>query len=161
MTDIDTMRSLRFRSMREQDLGAVLVVEAAAYTHPWSEEIFRDCLRVDYECWVGELGGSIVSHGILSVAVGECHLFNLCVHPNWQGQGLGRQLLRHLLDVARGRGAKSAFLEVRASNHAARRLYDSEGFCEIGRRRGYYPASNGRREDAIVLALELGLVESR
>ncbi|MBN2886061.1 MAG: ribosomal protein S18-alanine N-acetyltransferase [Chromatiaceae bacterium] len=160
MRDLGDPRLLCFRPMGEQDLAAVLVVEAAAYSHPWSEDIFRDCLRVDYDCWVGELGEAIVCHGILSVAVGECHLFNLCVHPHWQGRGLGRQLLRHLLGVARGQGAETAFLEVRASNLAAKRLYDSEGFCEIGRRRGYYPAPRGRREDAIVLALELGLIPS-
>ena len=63
-------------------------------------------------------------------------------------------MLRRLLALARDRGADTAFLEVRASNAQARKLYALEGFCEIGTRRGYYPARYGR-EDAIVLARAL------
>lgn len=151
----DEAPHLQLRPMCEEDVSNVLAVESAAYDHPWSDGIFRDCLRVEYSCWVGEIAGVIVAHAILSVAVGECHIFNICVHPERQGQGLGRQLLRHLLRTAHKRGAQTAFLEVRASNHAARQLYDSEGFCEIGRRPGYYPAGKNGREDAIVLAREL------
>jgi ribosomal-protein-alanine N-acetyltransferase len=68
--------------------------------------------------------------------------------------GLGRRLLRRLLALAHAKGADTAFLEVRKSNTLARALYASEGFCEIGDRRGYYPARNGR-EDAVVLARAL------
>ncbi|WP_295405897.1 ribosomal protein S18-alanine N-acetyltransferase [uncultured Thiocystis sp.] len=142
------------RPMRDEDLAAVGAVERAAYAHPWSDEIFRDCLRVGYCCWVGEMDQDIVAHGIMSVAVGECHIFNLCVHPRCQRRGLGRALLRHLLSLALKRKADTAFLEVRASNSGARALYASEGFCEIGTRRKYYPAGKGR-EDATVLAREL------
>ena len=140
--------------MREADLAEVLVVERAAYAFPWAEGIFQDCLRVGYSCWVGEIGAAIVSHGIMSVAVGECHIFNLCVHPDWQRRGLGRQMLRHLLALALKRQAETAFLEVRASKTSARVLYCSEGFSEIGVRRNYYPAQRGR-EDAMLLAREL------
>ncbi|AFL75656.1 ribosomal protein S18-alanine N-acetyltransferase [Thiocystis violascens] len=142
------------RPMRGEDLAAVGAVERAAYAYPWSDEIFQDCLRVGYCCWVGEIARDIVAHGIMSVAVGECHIFNLCVHPRCQRQGLGRALLRHLLSLALKRKADTAFLEVRASNSGARALYVSEGFCEIGTRRKYYPAGKGR-EDATVLAKEL------
>ena len=116
--------------------------------------MFQDCLRVSYCCWVGELEQDIIAHGVMSVAVGECHIFNLCVHPRWQRLGLGRAMLRHLLLLALKRRAGTAFLEVRASNHGARALYAAEGFCEIGTRRNYYPSGKGR-EDATVLAHEL------
>ena len=142
------------RPMREQDVEAVLVCERAAYEFPWSGDIFRDCLRVGYNCWIVEVGRRVVGHGILSIGAGECHVLNLCVHPKWQGMGLGRRLLRRLLALAQTRGADTAFLEVRVSNRLARDLYASEGFCEIGERRGYYPARNGR-EDAVVLARAL------
>lgn len=140
--------------MRSEDLAAVLAVECAAYAHPWGQGIFQDCLRVGYCCWVGAVGQEIIAHGIMSVAVGECHIFNLCVHPSWQGRGLGRRMLRHLLALALRRKADTAFLEVRVSNLGARALYTSEGFCEVGLRRNYYPAGKGR-EDAAVLAREL------
>ncbi|MGE5155162.1 MAG: ribosomal protein S18-alanine N-acetyltransferase [Bdellovibrio bacteriovorus] len=142
------------RPMRDQDVEAVLVCERAAYEFPWSGEIFSDCLRVGYNCWVVEIGRLVVGHGILSIGAGECHVLNLCVHPRWQGLGLGRRLLRRLLALARTKGADTAFLEVRISNRLARALYASEGFCEIGERKGYYPARNGR-EDAVVLARAL------
>lgn len=140
--------------MRDHDIEAVLGCERAAYEFPWGADIFLDCLRVGYNCWVVELGPRVVGYGIMSIGAGECHVLNLCVHPRWQGMGLGRRLLRRLLALARDKGADSAFLEVRVSNSLARALYASEGFCEIGERRGYYPARNGR-EDAVVLALAL------
>jgi len=139
------------RTMREADVGAVMQSERAAYEFPWSEDIFRDCLRVGYNCWIAELGRLVVAHGVMSIGAGECHVLNICVHPDWQGMGVGRRLLRRLLALARDKGADTAFLEVRASNSQARKLYALEGFCEIGTRRGYYPARYGR-EDAIVLA---------
>lgn len=146
---------LRLRPMCEADLTAVLAVERAAYPHPWNMASFADCLRVNYCCWVGEVDEQIIAHGIMSVAVEECHIFNLCVHPTYQRAGLGRRMLRHLLALARKRNTSAAFLEVRASNVSARALYAAEGFCEIGTRRDYYPTARGR-EDATVLACELG-----
>jgi [ribosomal protein S18]-alanine N-acetyltransferase len=142
------------RPMREPDLDAILLAEAAACDFPWEEEVFRECLRVGYNCWVADLGRLVVAHAVMSIGADECHVLNICVHPRWQGLGVGRRLLRRLLAQARERGADTAFLEVRVSNRLARKLYAAEGFCEIGTRRGYYPARNGR-EDAVVLALAL------
>ena len=154
------------RHMHEADLPVVLAVEHAAYPYPWTEGIFRDCLRVGYHCLVAESvagtvpglspadGRPLVGHAIMSAAVGECHLLNLCVHPAWQGQGLGRRMLLRLFCIGRANNADTAFLEVRASNRRAIALYESEGFCEVGLRRGYYPAGD-RREDAVVMARPL------
>jgi ribosomal-protein-alanine N-acetyltransferase len=137
--------------MRAEDLSTVIQVETAAYAYPWSEGILRDCLRVGYSCWVCELGNDLVGHAVMSIAVGEAHLLNICVGPGWQGRGLGRRLLRRMLRIARERDADTMFLEVRVSNDAAQGLYEAEGFAEVGRRRDYYPARYGR-EDAIVYA---------
>lgn len=145
---------LRFRPMREEDLDAVQGNESHSYTHPWTPGIFRDCLHSGYSCWVIEAGGEIIGHGVLSVAVGETHILNICVAPEWQGCGHGRRFLEHLLEIAQGHGALMAFLEVRPSNAAALKLYESMGFSEVGRRRDYYPARGGR-EDAIVMAAGL------
>jgi ribosomal-protein-alanine N-acetyltransferase len=146
--------SLRMRPMEEDDMAAVLAVERAGYPHPWTEGNFRDCLRAGYCCWVLEQNGRMIGHGVLSVAVGEAHVLNVCVHPDWQGRGLGRRILDRLLRLAREHEADTAFLEVRASNTVAQHLYESAGFNEIGLRRGYYPAHNGR-EDAVVYAKAL------
>lgn len=144
----------RIRGMRSDDLAAVVAVEHSAYTHPWTEGILRDCLRVGYSCWVCELGDLLIGHAVMSVAVGEAHLLNLCIGPSWQGRGFGRRLLRRMLRVAREKDADTMFLEVRASNDPARALYESEGFGEIGQRRDYYPATWGR-EHALVYAKAL------
>jgi ribosomal-protein-alanine N-acetyltransferase len=100
---------------------------------------------------VALLDRRIVGHGIMSVAAGECHILNLCVHPDFQGRRLGRRMLRRLLDLARRHNADTAFLEVRGSNRPAITLYASEGFGEVGIRRGYYPRAEGR-EDAVIMA---------
>lgn len=145
---------LFLRPMRRSDVKAVTVVEEMAYEFPWSEATFRDCLRMDYHCWVGEYKRAVAAYGILTVAVGEAHILNLCVSPGIQSRGFGRRLLNHLVEDARRRDAETLFLEVRPSNKAARQLYHSVGFNEVGLRKGYYPARNGR-EDALLLALAL------
>jgi ribosomal-protein-alanine N-acetyltransferase len=142
------------RTMSRRDIPAVLDVERRAYTHPWTEGILRDCLRVRYSCWVCERGDEIVGHAVMSIAVGEAHLLNLCIDPEQQRRGIGRRMLHRLLRVARERQVDTLFLEVRASNFPARQLYEAEGFAEIGERRGYYPAHGGR-EDALLYAKPL------
>ena len=138
------------RNMFESDLPEVVRIERASYAFPWTEGIFRDCLRVNYTCRVAAIGVMTVGYGILSVAAGEAHLLNLCVADDYRCRGIGRRLLEHMLLAAGSAGAREAFLEARPSNSGAIRLYQSLGFVQIGLRRGYYQAVDGR-EDAIVL----------
>jgi ribosomal-protein-alanine N-acetyltransferase len=142
------------RVMRAEDLAVVSALEQLSYEFPWSAGIFGDCLRAGHSCWVLCVDTVVVGYGILSMGAGEAHVLNLCMDPAHRGQGLGRHLLRRLLDVARWNGAGRVFLEVRPSNPLAKTLYESVGFKEIGRRPRYYPAREGR-EDAIVMALEI------
>ena len=142
------------RPMKEQDLVAIQEIEQCSYSFPWSETIFEDCLRVGYCCWVMEFEGCINAYGVMSVAVGECHILNLCVRPEYQNNGWGQTMLQHMLDIAVSHGANIAFLEVRPSNTHAYNLYINAGFNEVGMRRDYYPAEFGR-EDAKILARSL------
>ncbi|TCK17630.1 [SSU ribosomal protein S18P]-alanine acetyltransferase [Thiogranum longum] len=144
----------RLRPMTVNDLERVMAIEPLAYEFPWSEGIFRDCLRVGYCCWCYEENGELLGYGVMSVAAGESHILNLTVHPESQRKGIGRKLLMHFIQLARRHGADTLMLEVRPSNTAAIRLYDAMGFNEMGRRRNYYPSENGR-EDALLLALDL------
>jgi len=146
---------LQIRPMRDVDLAMVLDIEREAYTFPWSEGIFRDCLRAGYCCWVVEQGELVRAYGIMQVGAGESHILNLCVRASGRGQGLGRALLNHLLEVAIEHRADTALLEVRPTNRAALGLYEAMGFNEVGVRRGYYPGRDGR-EDALILARCLG-----
>ena len=142
------------RPMHEGDVRPVMDIERRAYQFHWTEGIFRDCLRVGYCCWVMELEGAVAGYGIMSLVVGEAHLLNICIAPEWQRRGYGKLLLEHFLELARERGAAQMFLEVRLSNAAALDLYRNSGFNEVGMRKNYYPAVNGR-EDAMILAMEL------
>jgi len=142
------------RLMQPADLKSVAAVERAAYQYPWSLGIFRDCLLAGYYCLVLDVGGSVTGYGVMSIAAGEAHLLNLCVHPNAQHVGYGRQLLNAMLGKAEDAGADKVFLEVRPSNWVALRLYRSLGFEQIGIRPAYYQADHGR-EDAVVLATTL------
>ena len=146
---------IKTRVMRESDVGAVMSSELAAYPHPWTGGIFRDCIRVGYHCVVVEsASGVLQGYAIMSVVTDEAHLLNLCASPDCRRCGLGREILKQLLETASVAGARRMFLEVRPSNIAALALYASEGFLEIGRRPRYYRAGEGR-EDAVVLARDL------
>jgi ribosomal-protein-alanine N-acetyltransferase len=140
--------------MRFDDLAGVVAIEQQAYDFPWTEGIFRDCLRVGYCCRVLEEAGELLGYGVMSVGAGESHLLNVCVLPDAQGKGLGRLLLDHMVSIARRYGVESVLLEVRPSNKRAIHLYHKLGFNEVGIRKGYYPDVNGR-EDALILALAL------
>ena len=150
--DAGSVTSLR--PMREDDLDTVIAIEQRAYPFPWTRGILRDCLRADYPAWVLLQGEAVIGYGVLSIAADEAHILNICTAPEAQGRGHGRRLLRALLQIARGRGVRRMFLEVRPSNPHAIALYHDEGFNEIGRRPRYYPAKDGR-EDALVMAMEL------
>lgn len=139
------------RTMTESDLPAVVEIESKVCEFPWTEGIFRDCLRVGYFCVVYENTEGVIGYGIMSIGTGECHLLNLSIHPHYQRCGLGRNLIARLLAFGRRHKARMAFLEVRRSNEDAHRLYTGMGFCEIGIHKDYYPARNGK-EHAVVLA---------
>ena len=141
----------QIRSMSPVDLKAVATVEQASYEFPWSQGIFRDCLLAGYQSLVLEIAGAISGYAIMSVAAGEAHILNLCVHPECQQMGYGRRLLNALLVRAEEVGVERVFLEVRPSNDIAIKLYRSAGFEQIGVRPSYYQA-NGGREDAVIFA---------
>ena len=137
--------AISFRPMTEADLDEVLKIEFAAFSHPWTRGIFSDSLK-SYHCWLMFEGQQQVGHGVIQVI--------LTVKAQNQGRGLGLKLLEHLMRQAHSLGAKDCFLEVRASNQGAYRLYERFGFNEVGRRRDYYPGVGGR-EDAFVMVCPL------
>lgn len=137
--------------MTDNDVPEVIAIENKTYKFPWTEGIFRDCLRVGYQCRVLEQGDEIQAYGIISIAAGESHILNICVQPKLRRQGLGRRMLDYLMDEARRTGAETMLLEVRVSNTAAINMYQQAGFNEIGNRPNYYPANDGR-EDALLMA---------
>ncbi len=143
------------RPMQHKDLAEVMVGELASYSYPWTQGNFEDCINNQaYSCWVFQQGSQLNGHLVISAAVKEAHILNICVYPELQGKGWGRKLLSEAEIIAEKRQAETVFLEVRPSNKAGINLYQSEGYNEIGLRKGYYPADNGR-EDALVMAKTL------
>jgi len=148
-------RLWHLRPMHEVHLPQVLDIERRAYPFPWTEGIFRDCLKVGYSSWVvTSPSGEMLAYALMSMAVGEAHVLNLCVEPAYHQQGIGKFLLAHLQRLARGAGMDLMLLEVRKSNAAAIALYQGAGFHKLGVRKGYYPAAEGS-EDALLLGLSL------
>jgi ribosomal-protein-alanine N-acetyltransferase len=143
-----------FAPMRPEDLDAVVAAERRIYRFPWTQGNFADSLAAGYDAWIMRERDAMIGYGVIMLAVDEAHLLNISILPEAQQTGRGRRLLDFLAGRARSQGAVRMLLEVRQSNVLARGFYDRCGFVEIGRRRGYYAAEQGR-EDAIVMAIDL------
>jgi ribosomal-protein-alanine N-acetyltransferase len=146
--------------MVADDLDQVIAIESAVYPHPWSRGNFVDSLKAQYDASVCLSGEKILAYWLLMHAPDASHLLNFSVEPSHQRQGLGSKLLNRLLGVLRGRAVDAVVLEVRPTNSGALNLYDRAGFERIGVRRGYYPAADRQREDAIVMRRDLSQADT-
>ncbi len=139
--------------MRREDLPAVLAIERRAFSQPWSRAFFEKELSTPFARLVvaidqaGARGSQLVGYTCRWRVTDEVHLLNVAVHPGRRGGGIGRTLVEAVIGEARATRARVMFLEVRAGNLAARRLYRRFGFRDLGVRRGYY----GPGQDAIVM----------
>ena len=141
-------------------LDAVLAIEVAAYPFPWTRGNFIDSIAAGYLTQVLEAAdGELLGYFVAMLGFEEMHLLNVTVAPCHQGRGHARALLMQLYELSRVSGAAALWLEVRESNARARTLYLREGFTEAGRRRGYYPAPDGQREDAVLMSRRLARAE--
>ena len=143
----------------EEDLREIVRIETESFADPWTDESFRRLLSVQPAIFLAAVfppDFALAGYAI-AFAVGEDgEVLNVAVEPNFRGKGLAGQMLDALLIELGARGVRKAFLEVRESNAAARALYGSRGFTEIGQRRAYY-----RRpvEDALVMRRVLEVAE--
>ena len=147
---------LTFRPMRRGDLDSVLAIEQRAFPQPWTRGFFEKELATAQACSTvatrdGDDTARIVGYTVCWRVLDEVHLLNVAVHPAHRGGSVGRRLVENVLDVARTSDGRVIYLEVRAGNVAARRLYRRLGFYDLGVRRGYY----GPGQDAIVMELRL------
>ncbi len=150
-----TETSFRIEQLKLARVDEIHAIEVRGYPHPWSLKILQDSFKAGTGCWgVLAADNSLCAYAFCTNAVGELQLLNLCVDPNHHGQGLGRLLMNYLMDCAREQFCTIFLLEVRRSNAAARRLYESLGFNTLGVRKGYYPNGPGATEDALVMGYE-------
>jgi ribosomal-protein-alanine N-acetyltransferase len=147
-------------SLRVMSIGlldAVLAIEVQAYTFPWTRGNFIDSLAAGYLMRVLQAAdGEVLGYFVAMPGFEEMHLLNITVAAAHESRGHARAMLASLYDLCEPYGASALWLEVRESNARARALYLREGFDEAGRRRDYYPAPQGRREDAVLMTRLLG-----
>jgi ribosomal-protein-alanine N-acetyltransferase len=152
LAEHDAMTAPRIRVATLRDLNAIMDIEALSFSTPWSAEAMaqeierRDWSRVIVASVEGEVAGFMVYW----VVVNELHLLNLAVHPDWRRRGVGRSMVRFLVEIADDSYLPSVFLEVRVSNKPAQKLYREFGFKPVAIRQHYY-SDDG--EDAIVMCL--------
>ncbi len=136
-------------------LDRVLAIEQRAWEHPWGAPQFLDALHSGYQGQLLLCRGAVLGYFVAMQGVEEAHLLNLTVAPEHQGRGHAHRLMHALHAWALAVGAQRVWLEVRIGNVRAIRLYEGHGYREVGRRKAYYPAHNGQREDALVLCCAL------
>lgn len=142
------------RPAAEADLDDVARIERELFADPWSRRSFSELIDVAHVVFaVASTGERIVGYSVVLVASPDSELANLAVDRSQQGRGTGRDLLIAAMGAARQQGCNDMWLEVRESNRAARALYGSAGFSEIGRRPRYYAKPV---EDAVVMRNKLG-----
>jgi ribosomal-protein-alanine N-acetyltransferase len=139
------------RAASEDDLDVIVALERASFSDPWSRTAFEALVDRDdilFAVVTAARPERICGYVVAWVVVDEAEIANLAIAPSLRGRGVGGRLLDATIDQLERRGARSIYLEVREGNVAARALYASRRFMEVGRRRRYY-----RRpvEDALVL----------
>ena len=153
------MEGLEIRKMEEGDIAEVMSIERVSFKQPWKQEFMEAELRNPSSTPLVVLkDGKVVGYMILWDMGDSIHLANIAVKPEMRRKGIGRALLRKAIALAREKGKKLLSLEVRKSNIAARKLYESEGFRVLRTIRGYYRPDF---EDALLYVLPLqGSVKS-
>ena len=142
-----------FRSMVPADLDEVMAIERTSFRHPWSSNFFLEELQVACARSVlAQLNDKIVGYVLFWLLPETVDIHNIAVHTGFRRQRIGQALLRQVFEQARSRHLSRVTLEVRISNIAAQKLYESVGFVSQGLRKGYY-SDDG--EDAMIMALEL------
>ena len=128
------------RPLREEDIPAAAAIEKACFSVPWSEREIRESFENTeiYRFFAAESEGKVIGYASVSLILDEADIDNIAVLREARRTGVGRALLQAVLSCAKENGAASAVLEVRESNLAAIRLYESSGFRQTGFRKNYY-----------------------
>jgi ribosomal-protein-alanine N-acetyltransferase len=145
---MDMLPTLHVRPMTEDDLDAVLAIEKASYSTPWSCEHFRNEMAARYSWpFVAVEENCVIGYVCVMSLFEEAQILNVAVSPSRRGRGVARMLLKQAFSLALEKGAELMSLEVRASNSAAIALYEQLGFKQVGIRARYYDSV----EDAILM----------
>ncbi|NJD55763.1 MAG: ribosomal-protein-alanine N-acetyltransferase [Nitrospirae bacterium] len=148
-----TLREVVIDEMLPEDVPEVLAIEQVAFTTPWSGTLFMNEIYKPLSLpKVARAGGRIVGYICANQVLDEGHILNVTVHPEHRGQGMAREMVRHIVGLLEERSCSVIYLEVRVSNEAALRMYERAGFRMITVRKRYYTSPE---EDAVIMALDL------
>lgn len=150
-----TTLPIRLAPLVPEWLDRVLAVEQRSHAHPWNRINFTDALQAGNQARMLFAHDTLLGYFVAMPGVQEAHLLNITVTPEYQGQGCAHVMLNALTLWARTQQARYIWLEVRAGNTRALRVYEAHGYQRVGIRKAYYPAANGGREDAVVMNLPL------
>lgn len=140
---------MNIRKMTLKDISEVAEIERLCFSHPWSEESIKDSF--DNPCnhfYISEKENKITGYIGLSVIIDEGYILNVAVHPDYQGMGIGKELVKYVNDFAVENNLTFVTLEVRPSNEKAINLYTGFGFKKVGERKDYY---SNPKENAFLL----------
>lgn len=148
-------------TLTDNDLPDAFELEQQCHLIPWSKQTFYSNQGDHYYNLKLTIDNRIVGFCICQMVADEANLFNIAIHPKYRQQGLAKALLNHLIDhltsIDHPIAISTLWLEVRRSNIPAIELYHSLGFNQITVRKNYYPTTNGKHEDAIIMAYTLTL----
>ena len=143
------------RIMTPDDLAQVFAIEQLSHPSPWPMKGLQESLQ-NHVAYVLEQDGAVIGFAFVQRILDEAHLLDIAIAPSHRGKGLGRELLRQLMDEVLVSGVTIWFLEVRVSNVTAISLYQSLGYNELSLRRNYYDGPDGK-EDALLMACSTGM----
>ena len=147
------MKQILIRDMEEGDVPSVAVIERISFSAPWSEtSFFNEIFKTRSLSKVAERDDTIVGYICTEIVLDEAHILTLAVHPGFRQSGIASLLVKQAAEELKARGCRFLFLEVRASNRAAQRLYEAFNFKLVGIRKQYYLSPP---EDAIIMKLEM------
>lgn len=145
---------VRYRLMNVPDIEQIMEVETTSFKTPWSADAFMNELINNHFAYyiIAQIGQRIIGYCGVWIIIDEAHITNVAVHPDYRGNKIGENLMRHIITLSMSYGAKKMTLEVRVSNKIAQALYNKFGFEEHGIRKGYY---TDNQEDAIIMWVNL------
>ncbi len=148
------MIEFRISPMHMEDLDDIEEIERLSFSIPWPRQAFVQELSQNRlaRYFTVRDNNKAIAYGGMWFILDEAHITNLAVHPLHRRKGIGRTLLREMIDYGVSNEIKSFTLEVRESNQGAMKLYKDMGFVKAGIRKGYY---SDTKEDAVIMWLEI------
>ena len=141
--------------LESQDFDRLFEIEQETHSVPWSRGTLKNNQGERYHNLKLIEDDNIVGFAVCQTVLDEATLFNIAIDPQFQGRSFGYLLLHTLIEQLQQKAIATLWLEVRESNQKARRLYERLGFNEVDIRKNYYPTPDGKRENAVVMALYL------